>query len=252
MNENNQSKHAPQTAPEQYWNRAGEVGYAEAMYTSGKVATHVKTGMRTTILEAAQSVGLNQNSTILELGCGDGDLANEFLSKHFKSIEAHDLAPAGIESANKNRRPNTQFFCSDITKLTFEPGKRYDSVFLIGILHHVKKETPDIIERLIKITDKIVVLEPNGNHIGRKFLETLPSYKNAGEDSFRKKEFEKIFTDRGFSQTYFKRFNLFPNFTPDGLFPMVKRLEPMIENTKALNFLCTCQVFAFEKNKKGG
>jgi SAM-dependent methyltransferase len=236
------------TDPEQYWNRAGQVGYEEAMYSSSKVAVHVKTGMRRIILEAAQSVGLGQDSSVLELGCGDGDLAIQFLSKHFKTVDAVDLAPAGIERANQHRPPNATFICSDITTMPFDEGQKWDAVFMIGILHHVKAATPTIIERLTKVTNKLIVLEPNGNHLGRKFLETLPSYKRAGEDSFRVNEFVNIFSKNAFQVKYFKRFNLFPNFTPDGFYPFIRRFEPWIENSKVLNFLCTCQVFAFEKD----
>lgn len=246
MNENSKNT-STMSDPEQYWNRAGEVGYTEAMYSSGLVGNHVKTSMRTHILHAARVLELNENSNILELGCGDGDLANNFLSKHFKTIEAHDLAPAGIERAIQFRQFNTNFFCSDITQLQFDPSKRFDAVFFIGILHHVKSATPSIIEKVSKITDKIVVMEPNGNHLIRKFLETLPSYRRAGEDSFRKTELERIFTNCGYTELYFKRFNLFPNFTPEGIFPLVKGIEPSIENSKSLDFLCTNQIFSFSK-----
>ncbi len=250
MTSNEISKTSEMSAPEQYWNKAGELGYADAMYSSSLVGKHVIVRTRSHLLNAAHKLSLDKNSNILELGCGDGEMANNFLSEHFKSVEAHDLAPAGIERANKYRKPNAKFFCTDITQLSFTPGTHYDAVFLIGILHHVKAQTPSIIQKIAQVTNKVIVMEPNGNHLARKFLELLPSYRRAGEDSFRKKQIEKIFSESGFQEAYFQRYNIFPNFTANSLYPFLKRLELVIEGSKYLDFLCNSQILAFEKATK--
>lgn len=247
MNNKIERTRTPSTAPEKYWNQAGEVGYTQAMYSNSLVADHVKNSIWTNVLNAAAVLGLDGKSEILELGCGDGDLANNCLSFKFASVEGHDLAPAGIERANLNRKPNTHFICSDITRISFPPNKKFDAVFFIGVLHHVKASTPSLVQSISHLTDKIVVMEPNGNHIVRKALERLPSYKAAGEDSFRKDELSGIFQSCGYREVYYRRFNFFPNFTPKSIFAMGKHLEPWIENSSLLGRMCTNQVFSFRK-----
>ena len=240
------------SAPETYWNKAGELGYLNAMYSNDTVGQYVKNQIWNQVLRASQMLQLGNHSKILELGCGDGELANEFLSKYFFSIEAHDLSPAGIQRALSNKKSNTNFYCTDISKLDFSGDQKFDAVFFVGILHHVKANVPAIIEKVEKITDRIVVMEPNGNHLLRKALEMLPSYRKAGEDSFRLFQLRKLFSDIGFEEIYFRRFNLLPNFTPESLFGPMRALESFVEKNPRLDFLCTNQIFAFKRKNQTG
>src|SRR6185369_17772412 len=114
----------------------------------------------------------------------------------YNAIDGYDLAPAAIARANA-AAPGThlKFVSADLVTLNYDALPHYDGVFLIGILHHIKAATPDVLRSLTKVTDKIVVLEPNGNNIVRKLLELTPSYRSAGEDSFRTQEMIDIFSD---------------------------------------------------------
>jgi cyclopropane fatty-acyl-phospholipid synthase-like methyltransferase len=248
----NQNQSRPDlNQPEQYWNQAGELGYVRAMYTSDKVGQHVKGQIWSQVVEAASRLGLNEKSKVLELGCGDGELANHVLAKHFNTVDAYDLSPAGIDRANLHKSPNARFYCEDITQLKFPDQTKYDAVFFVGILHHVKKQTPQILDQISRVTDKVIVMEPNGNHLVRKFLEQTPTYRKAGEDSFRLELIRGLFTDRHFQQVYYRRFNFCPNFTPASIFPILKKAEEFIDRNAALDFLCTNQIFAFEKRRDG-
>jgi hypothetical protein len=116
---------------------------------------------------------------------------------------------------------------------------------LVGILHHVKSATPAIVGRLSKVAPKVVVMEPNGNHPGRKAAEFLPSYRAAGEQSFRTKELLRIFEANGYQQVFYRRFSIFPNVTPTWFYKLGLPFEPAIERSW-LNRLCINQVFGFE------
>jgi hypothetical protein len=74
-------------------------------------------------------------------------------------------------------------------------------------------------------TDKMIVLEPNGNNLIRKALEFTPPYRNAGEDSFRIKELMAIFAAAGWRTEIWRRLNVFANFTPGFIYRWLKPIE---------------------------
>jgi hypothetical protein len=91
----------------------------------------------------------------------------------------------------------------------------------------------------------VIVLEPNGSHFVRKLLELTPTYRAAGEDSFRTRELEEIFVESGFHKAIWQRRNLFPNFTPEALFRTLLPFEWFIESTPILRALCTVNMWGF-------
>ena len=230
--------------PEAYWNRAGEVSYAQAMYSSADVERHVRLRLWTIAVDIAAEIRIPNSGRVLDFGCGDGAFANETLASHYRAIDGYDLAPAAIERANAAAPgPHLKFVSADLLTLDYAALPRYDGAFLIGILHHIKAATPDVLRSLARVTDKIVVLEPNGNNIVRKLLELTPSYRSAGEDSFRTQEMIDIFSDTGWRIMVEKRLNLFPNFTPSLVYRLLAPLEPYIERSTLLNALCTVNMF---------
>jgi SAM-dependent methyltransferase len=230
--------------PEAYWNRAGEVSYAQAMYSSADVERHVRLRLWNVATDIAAQIGIPNDGRVLDFGCGDGAFANEMLASRYCAIDGYDLAPPAIERANATAPgPHLKFFSADLVALDYSALPRYDGAFLIGILHHIKAATPDILRSLAQVTDKLVVLEPNGNNVVRKLLELTPSYRSAGEDSFRTQEMIGIFSDAGWRTVIKKRLNLFPNFTPSLVYRLLAPLEPYIERSSFLNALCTVNMF---------
>src|SRR5262249_13931145 len=136
-----------------------------------------------------------------------------------------------------------RFTACDITAMDYAGLPRYDGAFLIGILHHVKGAAPQIMKALRQKTDRVVVLEPNGNHLVRKLLELLPSYRAAGEDSFRTQALIRMFEQAGFHVAERVRLNIFPNFTPRFLFHLLRPFERLIETTPLLQGMCTVNMF---------
>lgn len=234
----------------EYWERAGEVGYAQAMYASQALAHHVSRRLWEIAVEIGAELGLTENAHVLDLGCGDGAFANVTLAQHFAKVDGLDMSQAGIRRAQANaQKERTHFEMCDITQVDFSQLPRYDGAFLIGILHHVKQATPAILRGLRTVTDKVIVLEPNGNHLLRKLLEFTPNYRSAGEDSFRTDQMEKIFTEAGFRKAVWQRRNLFPNFTPQAVFQGLLPFERYFESTPGLRALCTVNLWGFVTDK---
>src|SRR5437868_1266446 len=94
-----------------------------------------------------------------------------------------------------------------------------------------------------ELPTRMVVLEPNANNILRKLLELFPSYRSAGEDSFRTQEIIDMFSTAGWRTVVRQRLNLFPNFTPSFIYRLLSPIEPHIEASSFFNALCTVNVF---------
>jgi 2-polyprenyl-3-methyl-5-hydroxy-6-metoxy-1,4-benzoquinol methylase len=227
------------------------VGYAEALYASDKTMKHILTKHWQAAVDIAKSLGLNENSDILELGCGDGKFADEILAVYFRHIDAFDISQSAIKRAQSLSRTNkVNYFAEDITTLEFKKNAYWDGAFLIWILHHVKVFTPAIVSRLAQVCPILIVAEPNGNNIIRKLLELLPSYKRAGERSFKLKELIGIFESAGYAVTTIRRVAFVPNYLPDVLLTPFMKLEAVIECTPILNWLCATNMIGFSRRSQ--
>jgi SAM-dependent methyltransferase len=226
-----------------YWERAGEVGYASAMYGSADVERHVRQRLWDIAIKIADEIGISREGRVLDYGCGDGGFANEALARTYRAVDGYDKAEAAIERAKAEASgPHLTFKAADLTTLSYD-GLSYDGAFLIGILHHIKAATPAVVRALTRATDKMVVLEPNGDNLVRKALEFTPTYKAAGEDSFRTRELIDIFQSAGWRVVVQRRLNIFPNFTPVAIYRLLAALEPRIEASRLWNGLCTVNMF---------
>jgi 2-polyprenyl-3-methyl-5-hydroxy-6-metoxy-1,4-benzoquinol methylase len=226
-----------------YWDRAGDRGYAEAMYRSSDVESHVRGRLWKIALEIAETLDVPKEGRVLDLGCGDGAFTNQALANHYRLVDGVDKSEAAIRRAKAGAQQHVSFQAVDLTALDYETLPQYDAAFLIGILHHIKAATPRVVEALARRTGRMIVLEPNGNHLLRKALEFTPSYRDAGEDSFGIKQLSAIFQAAGWRRVIWRRLNLFPNFTPGPLYRLLAPMEQRIESTRLGRALCTVDLY---------
>lgn len=80
--------------------------------------------------------GANKNSSILEIGCGEGQNALNLMSKNY-NLEASDISEEAIkwckEKAKKLNLDERKFFVMDILKNKLT--KKYDFIFSVAVLH---------------------------------------------------------------------------------------------------------------------
>jgi SAM-dependent methyltransferase len=228
---------------ESYWDRAGHRGYAEAMYRSSDVESHVRGRLWKLTIEIAQTLGVPRSGRVLDLGCGDGAFANDMLAGYYQFVDGLDKSETAISRAKFRARPDVSFRAVDLTSLDYETLPLYDATFLIGILHHIKAATPRVVQALGRRTSKMIILEPNGNNVLRKALEFTATYRDAGEDSFRTKQLTSILENAGWKVIIRRRLNLFPNFTPGFLYRLLAPIEHGVENSGLGKALCTVDLY---------
>jgi SAM-dependent methyltransferase len=226
-----------------YWDRAGALGYARAMFPSSDAEAHVRGRQWQAALDIAEELGVPADGHVLDLGCGDGAFANQRLAARYRKVDGIDKSDAAINRANAESRNRASFRAVDLVTFDYSSLPRYDAAFLIGILHHVKQATPDIVRAMAGRTDKMIVLEPNGNNLIRKAMEFTPSYRAAGEDSFRNKDLKAIFAAAGWRTEIWRRVSIFPNFTPAFVCHALAPVEPWIEQSRFWNALCTVDMY---------
>jgi 2-polyprenyl-3-methyl-5-hydroxy-6-metoxy-1,4-benzoquinol methylase len=229
--------------PKGYWDRAAEQGYGNAMYLSSDVESHVRRRPYRIALDIAVRLAIPADGHVLDLGCGDGTFANQVLAAHYRAVDGMDKSETAIRRAQAESQNNATFRAIDLVTFDYDSLPRYDAVFLMGILHHVKQATPGIARAMARRTNKMIVLEPNGNNLLRKALEFTPSYRKAGEDSFRNKELMAIFAAAGWPTEIRRRLNLFPNLTPGFIYRWLAPIEPRIEESRFWSALCTVDIY---------
>jgi 2-polyprenyl-3-methyl-5-hydroxy-6-metoxy-1,4-benzoquinol methylase len=233
----------PPSGPDDYWDRAGEQGYGQAMYRSSDVESHVRGRLWQSVIDIAGALGVPADGHVLDLGCGDGAFANQILAAHYRSVDGIDKSEVAIQRAQAESRNHATYRAVDLVTFDYDSLPRYDAAFVLGLLHHVKPATPDIVRAMARRTRKMIVSEPNGNNLVRKGLEYTPSYRDAGEDSFRAKELMSIFAAAGWRTEIRRRLNLFPNFTPGVIYRLLAPIEPRIEASRFWNALCTVDLY---------
>jgi len=234
------------TSQDRFWEKAGQIGYGDALFRSKRVEAHVMGNQWRVALDTARRIGIPGGGTVLELGCGDGAFAANVLGPVYGRVDAVDKSQAAIERATARGAPaHVRFRAADVSQLTYRDEDRWDGAFLMGFLHHIKRHTPAVLSRLSRVAERLVVLEPNGNNRVRRLLERLPSYRDAGEQSFRFTELLRIFESCGYRVEPQLSVNLFPPFTPDILFTPIRALERMVEGHPAFHPLCTSWILGF-------
>ena len=231
-----------------FWEYAGEVGYGEAIFANPMVEKHIVSKQWKAVLHTAKMLGLNKDSKVLELGCGDGLFSNQVLAHHFKQVDAFERSKSAVKRAEANcLTNNVNFQVKDLATHKYSEEDYWDGVFLVGFLHHVKAFAPKIISRLIKVSPKVVVLEPNGDNIIRKALELSPSHKSAGEDSMRLKDLTNTFQTNGYNLKYIENINFVPQFCPEFILPFLAFIEKFIERKPFLSRFRATYILGFER-----
>jgi hypothetical protein len=139
-----------------------------------------------------------------------------------------------------------RFHASHVPELIYSPNQHWDGAFLMGFLHHVKKDAATIVSRLSKVAPRVVVADPNGNNLIRETLECLPSYRCAGEDSLRLDQLKSIFTSAGYELVSWNIVSFVSPFTPRPLLNLMIRLEEIVGSIQLLKKISSTYILGFK------
>lgn len=140
----------------------------EKMYSSRGIEKNYKNSIYFNIWIAAirNLLFLNNNTSIIDIGCGTGQFANMIFDIGFSNYMGIDCSRKNINIAKKNNPNfNDNFKCVD-TFLEYISNKNYEIATLFNIMEHIQEDV-EVLE-CIKTGTKILLTVPtfpNPNHV---------------------------------------------------------------------------------------
>ncbi|MDI9355821.1 MAG: class I SAM-dependent methyltransferase [Chitinophagaceae bacterium] len=190
-----------------------------------------------------------QTKNIIDIGCGDGtytnDLKNVLPAIHFS---AFDPASNAIDLA-KTKFHNIEFFTADLLDSKTLPQKKYDVGIIRGVLHHLPSGFEGIVNAS-KISDTLIIMEPNGNNPILKYIEKHSQYHIEHEEqSFSSTTLTKWFTDANFEVIKLSYIGFVPFFFPTFLAKIIYFFQPLLEKIYLLKKYFGAQIIMYCKKK---
>jgi SAM-dependent methyltransferase len=113
----------------------------------------------------AEAMRPTANESVLEIGCGTGEVSFWLAQQTGKQVLGTDLCVPFIEGAKqKYLLPNLQYEVMDFNNPEQVRGRKFDYIIGNGILHHLYYHLPAALKTLHELLNdkgKIVFLEPN-------------------------------------------------------------------------------------------
>ena len=106
-----------------------------------------------------------QNKSMMEIGCGTGEIAFWMAEKVPAKVLSTDLCVPFIEeAAKKYKLPNLRYEVLDFNKADEFKGETFDYIVGNGILHHLYYHLDECfvnMRKLLKDNGKLIFMEPN-------------------------------------------------------------------------------------------
>ena len=106
-----------------------------------------------------------QNKSVMEIGCGTGEIAFWMAEKVPAKVLSTDLCVPFIEeAAKKYKLPNLRYEVLDFNKADQFKGETFDYIVGNGILHHLYYHLDECfvnMRKLLKDNGKLIFMEPN-------------------------------------------------------------------------------------------
>jgi len=118
-------------------------------------------------LSIKRSVFSTKNPSVLDVGCGIGELT-KILCDHFDDVTGVDPLAEAIEESRKNV-PNARFFCSKIEDFKSKSNQKFGYIFLFNVLEESDDsvETLKKVRRLLADDGYVHIQVPNANSLHR-------------------------------------------------------------------------------------
>lgn len=200
-----------------------------------------------------KALGKKKNFTILDIGSGDGTYTFELFEKlKPKKIVGFDVAKEGVDIANKKIKKKDKgrikFYESGIYDVNDVIKEKFDVAVIRGVLHHLYEPEKGI-DAITNLSDKIIVVEPNGYSPILKIIEKIsPYHRKHEEKSYWPPTLNNWFKKNGLRVRNQHFFGVVPFFCPPWMAKMLKKYEPTLENLPILNRIyCASNAIIYER-----
>lgn len=180
--------------------------------------------------------------TIIDAGCGDGIYTAEIASvAPWVSITGFDPAADAIEKAQKDF-PAIPFTVGDILRPETFPKEKYDMVIIRGVIHHLPTQKEAILNMPL-LSDKLFIIEPNGNNPIVKIIEKVSPYHIQHEEqSFSTKSLVGWCKEAGYNKIRVTYIGFVPFFCWEPFARFMHALQPFLEKIPLLSKYCGAQI----------
>jgi SAM-dependent methyltransferase len=194
------------------------------------------------ISEAVAQLVDIRGKRVVDVGCGDGTYTRELLDRGPSFVLGIDAATDAIAIAATKSRDESQlaFATVDVRNLGSVDG-HFDVAVVRGVLHHLD-EPEAAVAGILRLADEVIIVEPNGYNPVLKIIEKVSRYHREHEEkSYTAGRLDRWCEDRGAALRRSQFIGLVPFFCPDRIARILKRLEPLVEQTPVLRALCCGQ-----------
>jgi ubiquinone/menaquinone biosynthesis C-methylase UbiE len=188
---------------ESYWSRFADSYDKDGEYIVGKP-----------ILQAIEEKLLSEKSLgdAVEFGCGTGYFTKA-IARNARHMVATDLSDEMLDAAHVRLKDieNISIQKADCSSTSF-PGERFDSVFMLNLIHVIKDPIRCLEEsfRILRRGGSITVIDFTGYgmnllnkmKLGFRYLKTWGLPPRQGKDKMSKKELVSLVEEAGFKVKY--------------------------------------------------
>lgn len=196
---------------------------------------------------------ISKNQSVLEIGCGDGEIA-EALLKNTKlpisNYTATELTEGGVKTAKRTLQKfkTAKIYQADATKLPFK-NKSFDLVFSFDVMHHVND--PELMaQEIVRVGKRrILLIEANGLSLARRFAEKQKKYIQMSEKSYFPWQYSKYFSLPRVKEFRIRPFLFMFPHCPNILISLNIFISELLEKIPLLNWQCSGVIIEVQLKK---
>jgi 2-polyprenyl-3-methyl-5-hydroxy-6-metoxy-1,4-benzoquinol methylase len=155
---------------------------------------------------------ITNETTIMEIGCGTGQIANFLASKTKAKVLGTDICLPFIEEAKQNYQiENLSFEVLDFNKVETFNNQKFDYIVGNGILHHLYYNLDQALIKLKELLNengKIIFLEPNLMNPYCYLIFKYPYFRKKANLEPDEMAFTKRFIEKKLDTSGFKNKNV--------------------------------------------
>lgn len=173
-------------------------------------------------------------TSVIDIGCGDGTYTNELADRMPEvRFTGFDPAAKAIENA-KQRFPKCTFTVGNVLDPATFPNKLFDLAILRGVIHHLPVQR-EAIENSLRLSRRLLIIEPNGNNPILKVIEKRSRYHIEHEEqSFSSAFFVGIARELGLEVKRLGFVGFVPFFFPTIPAKIIHFFQPLLEKVPLL------------------